>query len=235
MSETITRDLAVLAQALRDEADQCDQFGITKPAALLREAAAVIQMDANMDAMDEFAEVNSVGHLSELVATIRNWLNHQADEWDDHEELNGPLAAATLRQIAGDYKPHPKLPLLPSEELQADRVRRIEENGPYPGMSVAFERHMGDDQAWTDPAYAPDASMWAAAWKAATRHAADGFRAQAARDTADLKMQFRSQSREQLSLDQIAALEAGCGHASLDWDTRVSVVRATEAAHGIGA
>ena len=113
MSETITRDLAGLAQTLRDEADQCEQFGITKPAALLREAAAVIQVDANSDAMDMFAEVTSVGHLADLVDSLRMSMHHQADEWADCEELNGAACAATLRQIAGDHKPHPKLPLLP--------------------------------------------------------------------------------------------------------------------------
>lgn len=38
-----------------------------------------------------------------------------------------------------------------------------------------------------------------------------------------------------LTLEQIAALEAGCSHQSVDWDTRVSLVRSVERAHGIGA
>lgn len=147
MSDEFTRDLAKLAQALRDEADQCELLGINKPAALLREAAAVIQVDANMQAIDEFAEVTSVGHLSELVDDMRRQLHMLADEWEDHTELDAGPVATTLREIAGD-----KPPALPP-----------------------------------------------------------------------------------LRLDQIAALEAGCGHAAVDWDTRVSLVRAVERVHGIGA
>ena len=72
------------------------------------------------------------------------------------------------------------------ETPKAARVRAIVDAGPFPGMSEAFDAHMGA-ACWTDPAYAPDASMWAAAWKASYRNAADGFRAQAARDEADTK------------------------------------------------
>lgn len=114
MSDEFTRDLAKLAQALRDEADQCELLGINKPAALLREAAAVIQVDANMQAIDEFAEVTSVGHLSELVDDMRRQLHMLADEWEDHTELDAGPVATTLREIAGD-KP-PALPLLPPDE-----------------------------------------------------------------------------------------------------------------------
>ena len=53
------------------------------------------------------------------------------------------------------------------ETPKAARVRAIVDAGPFPGMSEAFDAHMGA-ACWTDPAYAPDASMWAAAWKAAT-------------------------------------------------------------------
>ena len=49
---------------------------------------------------------------------------------------------------------------------KADRVHAIVNAGPFPGMSEAFDAHMGA-AVWTDPAYAPDASTWAAAWKAA--------------------------------------------------------------------
>ena len=54
------------------------------------------------------------------------------------------------------------------ETPKAARVRAIVDAGPFPGMSEAFDSHMGA-ACWTDPAYAPDASMWAAAWKAAKR------------------------------------------------------------------
>jgi len=55
-------------------------------------------------------------------------------------------------------------------DRKAQRVHVLVNAGPYPGMSEAFNAHMGA-ACWTDPAYAPDASMWAAAWKAATHTA----------------------------------------------------------------
>lgn len=54
-----------LIQRMYDEAAQCDVFGITKPAALLREAADALQHAANTEAMEEFAEVVTAGHLQE--------------------------------------------------------------------------------------------------------------------------------------------------------------------------
>lgn len=178
MTETITRDLQGLVAAMYAEADMCETLEITKPAALLREAAAVIQPEANSQTMDMFAEVTSAGHLAELVDNLRMSLHHQADEFDLIEELSGASCAATLREIAGDHKPHRKPPILPPDDAQVDRVRRIEENGPYPGMSIAFERHIGVECAWTEPENIAEAGLWAAAWKAATRHAADQMAAE---------------------------------------------------------
>lgn len=238
MTETpITRDLAGLAQALRDEADLCETLGITNPAALMREAAAVIQVDANSDTMDMFAEVTSVGHLAELVDELRRQLHMLADHWDC-EEVRGHGVAETLRELAdGGGQPTKLLSLIAPDQAQADRVRRIEENGPYPGMSVAFERYMGDDQSWTDPMYTPDASLWAAAWKAATKHAADGFRAQAARDAEDLRMQQRAQLQalpEEQWPETPSAYRGGdyIGFARTDL---LSYARQVLAAHGLGA
>ena len=51
---------------------------------------------------------------------------------------------------------------------KAERVRALVNAGSFPGMSEAFDAHMGAE-CWTDPAYQPDASTWAAAWKAAKR------------------------------------------------------------------
>ncbi|MGL4651582.1 MAG: hypothetical protein ACRC1H_19400 [Caldilineaceae bacterium] len=48
---------------------------------------------------------------------------------------------------------------------KSERVHTLVNTGPWPGMSEAFDAHMGA-ACWTDPAYAPDASTWAAAWKA---------------------------------------------------------------------
>lgn len=48
-----------------------------------------------------------------------------------------------------------------------EKVHALVNAGPYPGMSEAFDAHIGAP-SWTDPAYSSDASLWAAAWKAAT-------------------------------------------------------------------
>jgi hypothetical protein len=98
-------DTAALIQRLYDEASHCELFGITKPAALLREAAETLQHAANMQAIDEFAEVTSAGHLSELVDDMRRQLHMLADEWEDHTELDAGPVATTLREIAGDKPP----------------------------------------------------------------------------------------------------------------------------------
>lgn len=64
--------------------------------------------------------------------------------------------------------PAPVEKAAPSTLSKAAKVHAIVNTGPYPGMSEAFNDHMGAE-CWTDPAYAPDASMWAAAWKAALK------------------------------------------------------------------
>lgn len=53
---------------------------------------------------------------------------------------------------------------------KSKRVHALVNTGPWPGMSEAFDDHMGA-ACWTDTAYAPDAATWAAAWKAAKRGA----------------------------------------------------------------
>lgn len=53
-----------------------------------------------------------------------------------------------------------------AQPVKAERVHTIVNASHFPGMSEAFDAHMGA-ACWTDPAYAPDASMWAAAWKVA--------------------------------------------------------------------
>jgi len=42
-------------------------------------------------------------------------------------------------------------------------------DAPYPGMIAAFEKHYG--QSWADREWRDEARTWAAAWKAAVRHA----------------------------------------------------------------
>jgi hypothetical protein len=53
-----------------------------------------------------------------------------------------------------------------SNTTKAGRVHAMVNDGGYPGMSKAFDAHMGAS-CWVDQAYRPDASTWAAAWKAA--------------------------------------------------------------------
>ncbi len=53
-----------------------------------------------------------------------------------------------------------------SNDTKASRVHQLVNAGDYPGMSEAFDAHMGA-ACWVDPAYRPDAATWAAAWKAA--------------------------------------------------------------------
>lgn len=49
---------------------------------------------------------------------------------------------------------------------KAERVHALVNGGPFPGMSEAFDAHMGVG-CWVDLAYRQDAATWAAAWKAA--------------------------------------------------------------------
>jgi hypothetical protein len=145
-------DTAALIQRLYDEASQCELFGITKPAALLREAAEALQHAANLQAMSEFAEAVTAGHLSDAEPVAWGF----------------PNSAITER----------------------NRWMMLREEVP------------SDDQY--------SGAMWVPLYTA-------------------------PKQAEPLRLDQIAALEAGCGHAAVDWDTRVSLVRAVERVHGIGA
>jgi hypothetical protein len=49
---------------------------------------------------------------------------------------------------------------------KAERVHALVNEGSCPGMSEAFDAHMGA-ACWTDHAYRQDAATWAAAWRAA--------------------------------------------------------------------
>jgi hypothetical protein len=66
------------------------------------------------------------------------------------------LRSALAQPAAPDAQPQTKV----------QRVHALVNGGPFPGMSEAFDAHMGA-ACWADPGYAPDASTWAAAWKAA--------------------------------------------------------------------
>jgi hypothetical protein len=65
-------------------------------------------------------------------------------------------------------------------ERKAARVHELVNAGPFTGVSEAFDAYMGA-ACWTDPVYSPDASTWAAAWKAALRHASPQTEKDAAR------------------------------------------------------
>jgi ribA/ribD-fused uncharacterized protein len=84
-------------------------------------------------------------------------------------------------------------------EERQERVHALVNAGPTPGMSEAFDRHMGA-ACWTDPAYRGDASTWAAAWKAALREiTSDGDGEQLNAATADLVRRFAGALREKLA------------------------------------
>lgn len=109
-------DLQPLIQRMYEEAEQCDVFGITKPAALLREAADALQHAANMQAMDEFAEVVTAGHLSQAepltldqIGALDAGCGHGALHWDTRVSL---VRATERAHGIG----HPELPLLPPAE-----------------------------------------------------------------------------------------------------------------------
>jgi len=144
-------DTAALIQRLYDEASQCELFGITKPAALLREAAEALQHAANMQAIDEFSEVVTAGHLSEAS--------------------------------------HPPLPLLPPDEPVA---------WGYPNSAITGRNRwmMLREEVPCDDQYS--GAMWAPLYTA-------------------------PKQAEPLRLDQIAALEAGCGHAAVDYERQHGV------------
>lgn len=74
-------------------------------------------------------------------------------------------AAEQLRVVKLD-PPQAKAGSATRSKQKAAAVHALVNAGPFPGMSEAFNAHMGAE-CWTDPAYAPDAAMWAAAWRAA--------------------------------------------------------------------
>lgn len=49
---------------------------------------------------------------------------------------------------------------------KAERVHALVNESDFPGMSQAFDDHIGA-AVWTDPAWRSDASLWASAWKKA--------------------------------------------------------------------
>jgi hypothetical protein len=63
-------------------------------------------------------------------------------------------------------KPHPEYTGSFGLFLEDEAGNIVGNWNPLAGMSEAFDAHMGA-ACWTDPAYAPDASTWAAAWMAA--------------------------------------------------------------------
>lgn len=97
------------------------------------------------------------------------------DRWDSPQwawRQHGPTA-----DLMADLRAALAQPPAPTAQQKAksDRVHALVNAGPLPGMSEAFDAHMGA-ACWTDPAYAPDAATWAAAWKAAQPATEDRLR-----------------------------------------------------------
>jgi len=160
-------DWPALIQRMYAEAAECDLYGITKPAALLREAAEALQHAANMQAMEEFAEAVTAAHFRgprpltlDQIGALEAGCGHGTLHWDTRVSL---VRATERAHGIG----HPELPLLSVVEKSA-RVHALVNDGDYPGMSEAFDAHMGA-ACWVDPAYRQDAATWAAAWKCALR------------------------------------------------------------------
>ena len=85
---------------------------------------------------------------------------------------------------------------------KAERVHALVNDGPFPGMSEAFDAHMGA-ACWVDHAYRQDAATWAAAWKAA-------LAAQAGPAQAPLTVEALA--------DKIAELLRGTYHCNRVWE-----------------
>ena len=87
------------------------------------------------------------------------WKWGHAAGWNDHKRhVSQPERVAWQRfQVAVQ-------PL-----TKAEKVHRLVKSGDFPGMSEAFDAHVGS-AAWTDPAWRDEASLWAAAWKQAVTH-----------------------------------------------------------------
>lgn len=136
------------------------------------------------------ANVGMVEHRMKTDAAWRGWMARAAAQ-DFREVLPASMASPAGR--------HPKLPLLPPDDeallarvlklaeqidteevcghvvaqqlremTKAERVHALVNDGPWPGMSEAFDAHMGV-ALWTETSFAQEASLWAAAWKAAKR------------------------------------------------------------------
>lgn len=105
--------------------------------------------DADLHIHEKWAEE----FLAERLATLRTAL---AAAEAQPTELEAMVDKAWSRFEAEDQRLKVK---------KSERVHALVNAGHFPGMSEAFDAHMGA-ACWTDPAYAPDASTWAAAWRA---------------------------------------------------------------------
>jgi len=101
------------------------------------------------------------GQIDALVAV---WFEEPAGK---APPASSDLHRRRMRAVLAANTPKPD-----AAPTKADRVRAIVDAGTCPGMSSAFNAYMGAD-VWTDPAYAPDASTWAAAWKASKQRPGD--------------------------------------------------------------
>ena len=93
-------------------------------------------------------------------------LSDRADQKPDWR-----VARAADFTWATHWQPLPAPPAAAAEQtetraVKAERVHAMVNSTPLSGMSEAFDAYIGAS-AWIDPAYRGEASLWAAAWKAA--------------------------------------------------------------------
>lgn len=150
-------DLRQLIQRMSDEAAECDLYGITKPAAILREAAEALQHAANMQAMDEFGDVVTAGRLREAepltldqIGALDAGCGHGVLHWDTRVSL---VRATERAHGIG----HQKLPLMPDEESKpAEPVHpddaAVDQFAALLKAKLAKARAKGRS-GWSDPAW----------------------------------------------------------------------------------
>lgn len=148
-------------------------------AAVQRALAAQQQMEVRADGKTVPVDRWQVG-IRRIVALL--WGNRREFEIDEVVEAVRALVPCPVNEgddeglvRAAPEKLHFTMPMIEAGLAQpaavstkAQRVHALVNDGPWPGMSEAFDAYMGAD-CWTDPAYRPDAATWAAAWKAGQR------------------------------------------------------------------
>lgn len=121
------------------------------------EREAPEQQPLTDDRIDAIADLIVKGMPEGIRGFTKEWGWRQfaralLDDCAGHYRAAEPTTAEPLRQESGADK--------------AERVHALVNAGPCPGMSEAFDRHIGI-AAWVDPEWRYEAALWAAGWKAA--------------------------------------------------------------------